>query len=78
VTAEPVRLSPDAMHNLQDNLLLFYTGQSRAASTVLRDQDEKTRGDDQALLANLEFTKEIGLQSRITLESANLCHFAES
>lgn len=76
VEARPVRMSSDTLHNLEDNLLLFFTGYSRSASTILKDQNDKSKKNDQAMLDNLHFTKELGYQSLATLESGNLEEFA--
>src|SRR5258708_37049755 len=35
VEAEPLRVAAETLHNLEDNLLLFFTGFSRSASAVL-------------------------------------------
>ena len=65
------------MANLEDNLLLFFTGSSRSASEILRDQDSKSKSDSSEMLANLHFTKQLGLESRDALESGDLRKFAE-
>jgi D-glycero-alpha-D-manno-heptose-7-phosphate kinase len=61
---------------LEDNLLLFFTGYSRSASAILKDQNDKSKQHDQAMLANLQFTKELGQRSLVALESGNLPDFA--
>src|SRR5947209_19486347 len=38
VEARPLRVSQETLYDLEDNLLLFFTGYSRAASAVLREQ----------------------------------------
>lgn len=77
VGVEPLRLSPETLHNLEDNLTLFFTGFSRSASTILRDQDERSRSSDRDMLDNLHFTKQLGRESKTALESADLRGFAE-
>ena len=76
VEYRPVRLSPEALNNLEDNPLLFFTGHSRSASAILKDQHEKSRQDDQAMLDNLHYTKELGLKSLAALEGGQLEEFA--
>ena len=71
VTVEPLRISMDTMFALEDNLLLFFTGYSRSAGSILKDQDSRTKGNDQNMLANLDYTKELGLQSRKALEQGH-------
>jgi D-glycero-alpha-D-manno-heptose-7-phosphate kinase len=77
VTVKPLKIPSDALANLEDNLLLFFTGSSRSASEILRDQDRKSKNDSSEMLANLHFTKQLGLESRDALEAGDLRKFAE-
>jgi D-glycero-alpha-D-manno-heptose-7-phosphate kinase len=63
--------------NLEDNLLLFFTGASRSAAEVLRDQDTRTRDNASAMLENLHFTKQLGHESRDALLAGDLRKFAD-
>jgi D-glycero-alpha-D-manno-heptose-7-phosphate kinase len=65
------------LYNLEDNLLLFFTGYSRSASSILKEQDDKSKQSDQAMIENLHFIKELGYQSKVALEQGNLREFAE-
>lgn len=47
VAVEPLRLKTEIIEALQDNLMIFYTGQSRATFTVLSEQDKNLRDDQQ-------------------------------
>jgi len=76
VEYRPVRLSEETLFNLEDNLLLFFTGYSRSASAILKDQNDRSKQSDQAMLDNLHFTKELGYQSLAALEAGNLEEFA--
>jgi len=76
VEAWPLKLSRETRDNLGDNLLLFFTGFSRSASAILKEQDQKSKQADQAMIENLHFVKDLGLQSQRTLESGNLHEFA--
>jgi D-glycero-alpha-D-manno-heptose-7-phosphate kinase len=77
VTVEPLKLSSETLANLEDNLLLFFTGNSRHASDILRDQDSRTKQNDGCMLENLHFTKKLGIESRDALLSGDLNHFAD-
>lgn len=77
VTARPAKLAAETLYNLEDNLLLFFTGYTRAASWILKDQDERSRSDDQEMLDNLHLIKDIGRQTLEALESGDLRRFAE-
>jgi len=77
VQAEPLAISADTLHDLEDNLLLFYTGQSRSASAVLKDQDVKTRESDSQMIANLHHVKELAARSQRALEEGRGGLFGE-
>ena len=76
VEYRPVRLSEETHFNLEDNLLLFFTGYSRSASSILKDQDDRSKQNDSTVLDNLHFTKELGVRSLEALETGNLEEFA--
>jgi D-glycero-alpha-D-manno-heptose-7-phosphate kinase len=76
VEAEPLKISEETLFNLEDNLLLFFTGYSRAASAILKEQDTKSKQADAAMTDNLHFIKELGKQSQRALESGELLEFA--
>jgi len=77
VHVEPLRLSSETLFNLEDNLLLFFTGYSRSASSILREQDDRSRERDQSMIDNLHFVKDLGYQSRVALTDGDLRRFAE-
>src|SRR5690348_13020255 len=76
VEAWPLNLTTETRDNLEDNLLLFFTGYSRSASAILKEQDQKSKSDDKSMIENLHFVKDLGLQSQAALESGNLPEFA--
>jgi D-glycero-alpha-D-manno-heptose-7-phosphate kinase len=75
VEARPLALTTETLYNLEDNLLLFFTGYNRAASDILREQDDRTRRDDAAMIENLHVVKALGRQSRDALEAGDLREF---
>ncbi len=76
VEYRPCTISEETLFNLEDNLLLFFTGYSRSASAILKDQNERSKAADPAMLDNLHFTKELGRQSLAALETGRLEEFA--
>ena len=76
VQAAPLQLSEETLFNLEDNLLLFFTGYARAASAILKEQDDKSRQADPAMTENLHLIKEIGQRSQTALEAGDLREFA--
>jgi D-glycero-alpha-D-manno-heptose-7-phosphate kinase len=77
VRAEPLAMSQVTLHELEDHLLLFFTGFSRSASDILRDQDQRTRQADAAMVDNLHYVKELGRRSRRALETGQPAVFGE-
>jgi D-glycero-alpha-D-manno-heptose-7-phosphate kinase len=77
VVVEPLDLTEQTQRKLRNNLLLFYTGESRSASKILADQVERTKTDDTEMVENLHRTKEMGVRSRELLESGDLESYAE-
>jgi len=77
VTVEPVPVSSETLYNLEDNLLLFFTGFIRAASTILSEQDTRTRGGDPEMINHLHLIKRFGYESRAALEAGDVRAFAE-
>ncbi len=76
-TVEPLELAPQTLRGLREQMLLFYTGESRDASVVLHDQDSRTKQGDAAMLENMHRTKQLGHQSRELLLAGDLFGYAE-
>jgi len=75
VEVSPLAVSKETLYDLEDNLLLFFTGFSRSASKILSDQDLKSKQEDNAMISNLHFVKELGYKSKNALENSNLIEF---
>lgn len=78
VEVQPLELDHETLRRLRDHLLLFYTGEARAAASVLADQDQRSKAGDTQMLENLHATKALGLRSKALLESGDLEGYAES
>ena len=77
VDAWPLKIDQDTLYSLEDSLLLFFTGYSRSASEILKEQDVKSKKSDKEMIDNLHFVKELGRESQKALESGDLHRFAE-
>ena len=77
VSTTPLSLSMDTLFDLEDNLLLFFTGFSRSAGSILKDQNTRTKDSDGEMLNNLHYVKDIGIRSKAALENANPLLFGE-
>lgn len=77
VTAVPLDISMNTMHELEDNLLLFFTGFSRSASGILKDQNVRSQKNDQSMIDNLHYVKDLGYRSKSALESGDTYAFGQ-
>ncbi len=75
VNANPLPISMDTLFDLEDNLLLFFTGFSRSASAILKDQDKRSQAMDDDMLSNLHYVKELGLRSKDALVDGRTAEF---
>jgi D-glycero-alpha-D-manno-heptose-7-phosphate kinase len=77
VEVQPLALDDETRYSLEDNLLLFFTGFARSASTILREQDSRTRQNDARVIDSLHHIKELGLRSKAVLEAGDLAGFGK-
>lgn len=77
VTYQPLNINNESMLDLEDNLLLFFTGFSRSASKILKDQNQRSLTNDEDMINNLHFVKDLGYRSKEALESGNIELFGE-
>jgi D-glycero-alpha-D-manno-heptose-7-phosphate kinase len=77
VEAVPLAIDEATIHALEDDLLLFFTGFSRSASQILKDQDQRTKDHDRAMIDNLHYLKDLGLRSKAKLEKGDLVGFGK-
>jgi D-glycero-alpha-D-manno-heptose-7-phosphate kinase len=77
VSSAPLKLSVQSVHDLEDNLLLFFTGISRSAGSILKDQVDKSKVKDSKMVENLHFTKDLGLRSKAALVTGDNMKFGE-
>lgn len=77
VTVTPLNISMDTIYDLEDNLLLFFTGFSRSAGNILKDQKVRSQKNEADMLSNLHFVKELGHRSKDALESGKTTLFGE-
>jgi D-glycero-alpha-D-manno-heptose-7-phosphate kinase len=75
VEVSPAQISSETRDNLEDGLLMFFTGVTRSASAILKDQDDKSKSKDSSMIDNLHYVKELGLRSLKALESGDLHKF---
>ena len=77
VAIERLDAQKDTLADLEDHMLLFFTGYSREASTILADQKHRSERDDAEMIANLDYVNDLGQQIGSALESGDTILFAE-
>jgi D-glycero-alpha-D-manno-heptose-7-phosphate kinase len=77
VDAAPLKIDEEIKHNLEDSLVMFFTGYSRRAGSILKEQDDKTKRADSDMVQNLHFVKDLGLRSQLALETGDLDGFGK-
>jgi D-glycero-alpha-D-manno-heptose-7-phosphate kinase len=77
VKSNPLNLSMSTLFDLEDNLLLFFTGISRSARTILSDQSTRSNANDSEMIENLHYVKELGLRSKNVLLNGDTEEFGK-
>ena len=62
VKVKKLNISNDTKLNLENNLLLFFTGFSRNSSLILNEQNNKTIKQSAEIINNLDYVKKLGLE----------------
>src|SRR5512142_790656 len=75
VDAEPLAIPFETMADLEDNLLLFFTGFSRSAGSILKDQKVRSQSGDPEMIANLHFVKDLAVRSESALVTGRVAEF---
>lgn len=76
VRVSPLMISNETRRELEENLLMFFTGYSRAAHQVLEEQKTRSEQGDAAMIENLHYVKELGIESKMSLEQGDMAQFA--
>lgn len=75
VTVELLKVAPETLHRLEDNILLFFIGSARASSDILRPQREASARQQPEVIESLHAIKEAALEVRRCLEAGDLARF---
>ena len=76
IQASRLTMSNDALCDLEEHLLMFFTGYAREADTVLAEQRTRSSQGDPAMVDNLHLVKELGLASKDALQRGDTQEFA--
>ena len=75
VKVKKLNISNDTKLNLENNLLLFFTGFSRNSSLILNEQNNKTIKQSTEIINNLDYVKKLGLEIKKSLINGNCDEF---
>jgi D-glycero-alpha-D-manno-heptose-7-phosphate kinase len=75
VRVSPLAISNDTLRDLEENLMLFFTGYSHKAGEVLSEQDRRSSAGDETMLARLTETEAIGRRIGSALEVGDTQEF---
>jgi D-glycero-alpha-D-manno-heptose-7-phosphate kinase len=75
VTVEPLALPRETIQQLERNLMLFFTGNSRRAWDILRRQRDATAGGEALVVGSLHQIKQLGFEMRDALLAGELDAF---
>jgi D-glycero-alpha-D-manno-heptose-7-phosphate kinase len=67
VNVKNLKVSKKTILNLENNLLLYFTGFSRNSSLILNEQNIKTIRNDKKIIENLDYIKALGLEIKKAL-----------
>lgn len=77
VNARPLNASVDLLYALENHLSIFFTGFSRSASELLKDQHDRSQSSDKLMIDNLHYTQELSFRFCEALESSDLVQFGK-
>mgnify|MGYP000978300765 CR=1 FL=1 len=77
VNVKPLKIPMQTLLELEDHLLLFFTGFSREAGSILKDQNTRSLQNDQEMLNNLHYVKDLGYRCKEYLETGKIQSFGD-
>ena len=75
VPVSPLDIRTSAMHELEERLLMFFTGSSRTADAILDDQRRRAEEGDESMIESMRRVEEIGLRIRDALQAGDTARF---
>lgn len=73
----PQKITPEAIKELENNLLMFYTGIKRESREALQIQVNATEKGEKEIIENLHRVKEIGREIKEALSNNNFSQFGK-
>lgn len=76
VQVSPLAISNPTLHDLEEHLVMFFTGYSRQSAEVLRDQKHRSDAGDERMFDSLHMVKKLGMATKEALEAGDTARFA--
>lgn len=77
VTAASLQTPTSVFEDINENLCLFFTGKTRTAGSILKEQDERSKAADPSVTANLHRVKAMGYDIREAFVKGDLGRWGE-
>jgi D-glycero-alpha-D-manno-heptose-7-phosphate kinase len=77
VKAESLPISATTHEDFHENTLLFFTGKTRSASAILKEQDTRSKAADMGMIDNLHRVKALGYDTRDAFLRGDLGRWGE-
>jgi D-glycero-alpha-D-manno-heptose-7-phosphate kinase len=77
VIVNPLRMASDVIHELEHNMLLCYTGTTRASDRIIDDQTGRLREGEEGALEGLRMQKQLAVEMKNALLRRRLNDFGE-
>ncbi len=75
VNSRLLKLSSNELKEFEDHLILYFTGYTRSAISILKDQDDKTKINEDEMLKNMDYIKKLGITSASLLEAKDFLQY---
>jgi D-glycero-alpha-D-manno-heptose-7-phosphate kinase len=75
VIVNPLRVSPETINELEYNMLLCFTGNTRIGDHIIDDQTQRYRSGSSSTLDGLRMQKELAIEMKNELLQGNLSEF---
>ena len=77
VVVNPLRVSDDVIHELEHNMLLYYTGRTRLGDRIIDDQTSRYESKDKNALEGLRIQKQLAVEMKNALLQRRTRDFGE-
>lgn len=77
IRVTPIRISKSSFNDLQQNLLLFFVGDTRNSAKILTGQIDKIKNNDLKTMSSLNYVRDLAERMYESLRSSDITQFGE-